>query len=66
MQVYKCDRCGKIMEKLEAEVNLVLLTHPDDSCLTSFDRVLRDPIYMELCENCYQTIKEVLEDGEIK
>lgn len=53
MKIYKCDRCGKYMgEELVAGVMLNL----DDEYTHIYD----------LCENCYQTIKEVLEDGEIK
>ena len=56
MKVFKCDRC--------------LTCYPDE--ITPFVRLKIESdfhgIYddFELCENCYQTIKEVLEDGEIK
>lgn len=52
MQVYKCDRCGHIMEEIEAVIDLYLDHHKTHDSL-------------QLCEQCYTTIKEVLEDGEI-
>ena len=57
MLCFKCDRCGKIdLESREpfAVVNIILDYHEDDSG------------YYELCEQCYTTIMEVLQDGEIK
>ena len=57
MQVFKCDRCGNI-------------NHKDERPYASIRLELTQDIYCEekfdLCEQCYTTIKEVLEDGEIK
>ena len=70
MQVYKCDRCGKEMPRREAEISLALITYPEATIrglISGFsDHASYDRITNDLCENCYQTIKEVLEDGEIK
>ena len=52
----ECDRCGKSL--LWEERFACNLLSPAFNC---------NPIESYyLCENCYQTIKEVLEDGEIK
>lgn len=54
MQVFKCDRCGRIV-------------HPDNKYdLVAYSHNFEKALDYDLCENCYQTIKEVLEDGEIK
>lgn len=53
MKAVMCDRCGKNCGPFrEAGIQLV------------FDGI--ETHNADLCENCYQTIKEVLEDGEIK
>ena len=61
--VYKCDRCGKIMPKLEADCTLRF-------CVESFSDLAYEQSFVhlnfDLCEQCCTTIKEVLEDGEIK
>ena len=53
MLVFKCDRCGTITEDWDAfaRIELYVGGEVDNICI---------------CEQCYQTIKEVLEDGEIK
>ena len=53
MKVYLCDRCGKLING-----------EPPHNLLVYFERIELNNV--ELCEQCYQTIKEVLEDGEIK
>lgn len=52
MRAYTCDRCGKLLDRREAQLKLIL------------DKVQTHNV--DLCENCYQTIKEVLENGEVK
>ena len=55
MLVFKCDRCGAVdTNSPHAYGKVTLSSVPQD--------------YQEvyLCEQCYTTIKEVLEDGEIK
>lgn len=63
MKIYKCDRCGKVMDYMEAQINLGLSV--DRLCDLGYERYY-ESTQKDLCENCYQTIKEVLEDGEIK
>ena len=54
MLVYKCDRCGKLVER-------------EDNYRVSIENCFfEDYIDYDLCEQCYTTIKEVLQDGEIK
>ena len=56
MLVFKCDRCGTITEDFDAYARVEIYSSPME---------LDGETYC-LCEQCYQTIKEVLEDGEIK
>lgn len=52
----ECSRCGKETPWVEA-IAIHIIPAPIEN----------SPVeYLFLCENCYQTIKEVLEDGEIK
>ena len=53
MLVFKCDRCGTITGEWDAYARVEILMPDND-------------MHFDLCEQCYQTIKEVLEDGEIK
>lgn len=56
MLVFKCDRCETVNpESPKHYGHIVLETQGRDEVLDMF-----------LCEQCYTTIKEVLEDGEIK
>lgn len=57
MKVCKCDRCGEPVE------------HENRAILTmgiANEKGFYEHFTSMLCEQCYQTIKEVLEDGEIK
>ena len=53
MPYFNCDRCG-CSEDFEFRVRVKIDTDTEN-------------LYtMFLCDNCFQTIKEVLEDGQIK
>ena len=54
MELFKCDRCDNFVD-FENDVYVIEIFSP-----------LQDLGCYHLCENCYQTIKEVLEDGEIE
>ena len=62
MKVYKCDRCGKEL----AEADTFRSADIDKLVYFVTCEGVREHIHYELCEQCYTTIKEVLEDGEIK
>lgn len=67
MIVYKCDRCGREGKHNEMFCLSVLnAPNNDGKCLYG---MFPSMIYLArkiLCEQCYQTIKEVLEDETIK
>ena len=54
MLTFTCERCGTEIENENLWFRCKL------------DSMTENLATVNLCENCYQTIKEVLEDGEIK
>lgn len=55
MKVTVCDRCGQTIENRDAYVAEIA---PAISVL--------NPERYDLCEQCFTTIREVLQDGEVK
>ena len=58
MTVCKCDRCGTPIPYTDFACHLTMTLI--ENCKSNYRSV------SIICEQCYQTIKEVLEDGEIK
>lgn len=67
MQVYKCTRCGADGKHHEM-FHLSIVNFPLDISPYTYGTIPPMNRFEQalLCEQCYQTIKEVLEDGEIK
>ena len=58
MVVFKCDRCGKELPNGYEGYTTLQMCDPDTGEAKLIEKYI--------CEQCYTTIKEVLQDGEIK